>query len=76
MANNCQVNSSDECLFEVFRSEQAARESCEEHWERGRKARVVKTSNATALLIRADGTPDPASKIEVVTECFVVYSET
>jgi hypothetical protein len=76
MANNCQVNASEECLFEVFPTEHAATQSCEVHWASGRKARVVKTSNATALLIRADGTPDPASKVEVSAECFVVYSET
>jgi hypothetical protein len=75
MAQDCSVNPVTECLFEIFQTEQAAREACEDYWATNRRARIISTSDATALRIRADGTPDPASKIEVTTPCFVVYSE-
>jgi hypothetical protein len=75
MAQNCSVTPVTECLFEVFETEQAAREACEDYWATNRRARVISTGDATALRIRADGTPDPVSKIEVTTPCFVVYSE-
>jgi hypothetical protein len=75
MAQDCSVNPVTECLFEIFQTEQAAREACEDYWATNRRARIISTSDATALRIRADGTPDPVSKIEVTTSCFVVYSE-
>ena len=75
MAQDCSVNPVTECLFEIFQTEQAAREACEDYWATNRRARIISTSDATALRIRADGTPDPVSKIEVTTPCFVVYSE-
>lgn len=75
MAAHCDVTEANDCLFEIFQTEQAAREACEEYFATNRRAHVVKTTDATALLIRADGTPDPASKIEVTATCFVVYSE-
>ena len=72
---NCDVTAAKDCLFEVFDTEQAAREACEDYWATNRKARIISTNDATALRIRADGTPDPALKIEVKAACFVVYSE-
>ena len=75
MAENCSVTAATDCLFEIFDTEQAAKEACEDYWATNRRARIISTSDATALRIRADGTPDPASKIEVTTACYVVYSE-
>jgi hypothetical protein len=75
MSDNCTLNDVNEVLMEIFRSEQAARSACAEHWATGRRARVLRTSDATALVIRDDGTPDPGQKVEVITPCFVVYSE-
>jgi hypothetical protein len=72
---NCDVTVAKDCLFEVFDTEQAAREACQDYWATNRKARIISTSDATALRIRADGTPDPGSKIDVNAACFVVYSE-
>lgn len=75
MTANCNVTAATDCLFEIFETEQAARAACEDYWASNRRARIIATSDATALRLRADGTPDPASKIEVTTACFVVYSE-
>ena len=75
MSDNCAMNAANEVLMEIFRSEQAARSACQEHWAEGRRARLLRTSDATALVIRDDGTPDPSQKVEVITPCFVVYSE-
>ena len=75
MAANCQITDVQDCLFEIFDSEQAALEACEDYWATNRKARVIRTSDVTALRIRPDGTPDPAAKIQVEVQCFVVYSE-
>ena len=72
---NCSVTMAQDCLFEIFDTEQAAREACEDYWATNRKARIISTSDVTALRIRPDGTPDPALKIEVNAACFVVYSE-
>ena len=72
---NCSVTVAKDCLFEIFDTEQAAREACEDYWATNRKARIISTNDATALRIRPDGTPDPASKVEVTAACFVVYSE-